>query len=780
MIEDRILPWTQDQEAQGYPVWTDWEALQRTVFFLNTIGEVDTSFNITPYDPNSPEDFAYIKNLILELRAPLQYNLITVPHDYPTIQEGIDAVENGDTVLVSSGTYVENINFNGMNIAVIGEDRETTIIDGNQNGSVVTFESGEDTIAVLSGFTIMNGYATFGAGINLYNSNPILRDLIIMDNTVYQDNSCGGGINCYGASPLIENVIIMENSSNSNGGGFCSWTDSNPILSNVVIKYNNAEFGGGVSCNNCFPVFQKVEISNNDATSRGGGLVAWGDCYPVLTNVTVTNNISNHEGGGLYIFTNSESIVKNSILYSNSAPDGNQIFIHGVVDVSYSDIQGGWEGIGNIDINPLFTDPENGDYTLQSNSSCIDAGDPDLDGDGYTWEIDPDDRDPDGTRMDIGTFYHYYDAGDFSISVNYNEGWNMVGLALSSDDAFYQDIFNSIYSGSLYNFDGMYIAEEYLDEGVGYLLRFYGNTEVNFEGIHISEINIPVEVGWNLISGISTLIPVNAVYSSSIIYPGTIYGFEGTYVNIDYIVPGRGYWARAMHDGEITLSSTVLAIKVVEQVDHLSDANTLKLSSGTHSTTLYFGKDLPEGEKLNYSLPPTFPQIAFDARFSDDMKVLLESGAIEVLNPLETLTVEYDIKIDAGEHMTWVLTSESGDQFFLEDTGEFTVPSEGRFTLHRVSQLPKTFTLNQNFPNPFNNKTSIHYFLPVNAHVTIQIISLTGTLIKSLVKKSQIIGYHHVEWNGEDQNNNIVSSGVYIYKLNTSDHSLTGKCIFLK
>jgi len=295
----------------------------------------------------------------------------TLESPLANIQTAINATTNGDTVSVATGTYVENINFSGKNIVVQGEDRETTIIDGNQNGSVVVFDSGEDSTAIISGFTITNGYASFGAGINLNNSNPILRDLIVMGNTAYAD---GGGINCYGASPLIENVIIMENSSNSNGGGFCSWTDSNPILSNVVIKYNNAEYGGGVSCNNSFPVFQKVEISNNDATGRGGGLVAWGECYPSLTNVTITNNISDDEGGGLYIHANSESILKNSILYSNSAPDGDQIFIGGMIDVSYSDIQGGWEGEGNIDIDPMFVDAANGDYHLLDWSPCIGAG----------------------------------------------------------------------------------------------------------------------------------------------------------------------------------------------------------------------------------------------------------------------------------------------------------------------------------------------------------------------------------------------------------------------
>ena len=87
---------------------------------------------------------------------------------------GINAAGDGNTVNVAEGTYVENINFNGKNIAVIGEDRETTIIDGDSLGSVVTFESGEDTTALLSGFTIQNGNADYGGGIYCANySDPV-------------------------------------------------------------------------------------------------------------------------------------------------------------------------------------------------------------------------------------------------------------------------------------------------------------------------------------------------------------------------------------------------------------------------------------------------------------------------------------------------------------------------------------------------------------------------------------------------------------------------------
>ena len=107
-------------------------------------------------------------------------NIINIPADYPTIQQGINSSIDRDTVLVQPGTYFENINFNGHNI-VLGSlfltTRDTsyiaqTIIDGNSSGSVVTFENGEDSTTVISGFTIQNGAGVDGGGIKCIGSNP--------------------------------------------------------------------------------------------------------------------------------------------------------------------------------------------------------------------------------------------------------------------------------------------------------------------------------------------------------------------------------------------------------------------------------------------------------------------------------------------------------------------------------------------------------------------------------------------------------------------------------
>ncbi len=296
----------------------------------------------------------------LPFLALLPAAIINIPEDYSTIQEGINASIDGDTVLVQPGVYYGGINYFGKQI-VVGSlyvnDRlqqyvEDTFINGSGNEPVVTFENEENVGTILIGFTIINGSSEEGGGIRCISSDPTIRNCIVVNNY----GSLGGGVHC---------------------------NDSNPFFYNTVISNNESDCGLTSTCG-------------------GGGLFCW-QSNPHFINCTINHNSTTgsqgYSGHAIWI---GEGVVYliNSIVWEYSWGQLIDGWL-GEIDTTFSWIQ---DYTPNA-IDPLFVDPEENILALMETSPCIDAGHPDLDGDGITWETDPDDQDPDGTRMDIGAFY---------------------------------------------------------------------------------------------------------------------------------------------------------------------------------------------------------------------------------------------------------------------------------------------------------------------------------------------------------------------------------------
>lgn len=174
---------------------------------------------------------------------------INVPADQSTIQAGIDAAVNGDTVLVSAGRYLENINFNGKAITVASQSGPTsTIIDGGTIDSVAIFSSGETRASVLKGFTLTHGSAYSGGGIYI-SSSPTISGNVIRNNRAC---SLGGGIAVVSASPLIKGNWLVSNSQTVNcvggdGGGIGVWGSGAAKIINNRIVNNSFSLGGGIS-----------------------------------------------------------------------------------------------------------------------------------------------------------------------------------------------------------------------------------------------------------------------------------------------------------------------------------------------------------------------------------------------------------------------------------------------------------------------------------------------------------------------------------------------------
>ena len=341
-----------------------------------------------------------LSTLILALSLvptnPLNAAVRNVPATYATIQAAINAAADGDEVVISPGTYVENINLGGKNIKVRSSDptsatiRSATIIDGNQAGPVINLAGSESLACIIEGLTIRNGKALQGGGISGHSAHATIRYNNIVQNAAEGDHASGGGVAAING--VVHDCLISTNTASSRGGGIygCDTRIYNNIIEynsvvsgsyqsqNIgggidgcrtvkcnIIRHNNAVFGGGASYN--FYVLDNI-IHHNSAVS-GAGVHA---VFSFLGGNTIAHNTASGEAGG-FLESDNYAWVVNNILWGNTAPSMPQT--NTPVPRFYCCIEG-WSGggLGTINSDPLFVNPAAEDFRLQAVSPCRDTG----------------------------------------------------------------------------------------------------------------------------------------------------------------------------------------------------------------------------------------------------------------------------------------------------------------------------------------------------------------------------------------------------------------------
>jgi hypothetical protein len=336
---------------------------------------------------SNPRTWIAISIVLVTFASPSAAKVIYVdanaPADFNNIQAAINYANHGDIIEVQPGTYTghgnRDINFLGKVITVRTIDPNdpnivsATIIDCNGTEEEphrgFLFNNGEDADSILSGLTITNGYAENGGGIHCYNSNPTISKCVLMYNKA---GYCGGGIHCYYSKPFITKCIITENKAVIGGGlAFCEG-----VISECVISNNQAMEGGGLT--GCGGKISDCVINDNVANAWAGGFQ---HCDGQIVNCIVSGNI----GGGFFA-CNGE--IRNCTVVGNT-PDGffacwqgpiTNCIIHDnhrsevghyQIAISYSNIKGGWPGLGNIEVDPCFIRPGYWD----PNGTPVDAND---------------------------------------------------------------------------------------------------------------------------------------------------------------------------------------------------------------------------------------------------------------------------------------------------------------------------------------------------------------------------------------------------------------------
>ena len=339
------------------------------------------------------------------------------------IQTAINAAVNGDTILVADGVYTgtlnKNLDFGGKLITLqsASGNAAACIIDCQGSGRGFYFHTGETAGAIVDGFTIRNGNATTsspggakGAGVYCSGAGPSLTDCIISGNTATNATSAyGGGVCCASSSATLTNCTISGNAvtgSTSSYGGGVSFSGGNATLTDCRISDNRVTasqypFGGGVYCvSSASPTLANCTISDNTATGptagSGGGVystssspkllscliaanrahsfgagISCSSSALVLTNCTIAGNSAAISGGGVYSAGSTATPqFTNNILWGDVPQE---IYVSSSTPVvTYCDVQGGYTGTGNINIDPGFAFID--EFHLMPGSPCIDAG----------------------------------------------------------------------------------------------------------------------------------------------------------------------------------------------------------------------------------------------------------------------------------------------------------------------------------------------------------------------------------------------------------------------
>ena len=384
---------------------------------------------------------------------------VSVPGDYAFIQDAIDAACDGDTVSVDAGTYTENIDFAGLDINVSGAGSETSIIDGSASGSVVTMD-----IGTLSGFTLQNGAASYGAGLYVGGLGSVMLedlavtdnsatygaiyaspsgDLTVSDSTVADNTADYGGafvLMMSGTSDItLSSVEMTGNTTDVAHGVIWANQDSSGTLTleDMLVWGNSSEqgihvdardglttltnivlFDNSGTCANLYDRDGDIEVTNVTCVSNNGDGIEFDD--QGSGSLTAVNVLSTHNGG-YGIVGNNTPVV--SLTYND---------VYGNASGEYSGLSDPTGSDGNLSVDPdfVFFDASAAattwDLHLDPASPLIDAGDPSI-------------TDDDGTTSDIGAYGGA--AGDASYSHDDDndgmaDGWEDAnGLDSTTDDS---------------------------------------------------------------------------------------------------------------------------------------------------------------------------------------------------------------------------------------------------------------------------------------------------------------------------------------------------------
>ncbi len=776
-------------------------------------------------------------------------NIINIPMDYATIQEGIDLSVTGDTVLVHPGTYLENIEFsNKSNVTLCTLEATTgdttyiadTIIDGSneENSTILCYEN--LTNCTIRGFSITGGrgyiywdsddidsWQVFGGGLFLHNS----IELDLMNLNIYNNQASQGGGICFAFENVactMSNINVYNNIGRFIGGGVCFMSNSTDYSQIIFDQYN------------------RCSIFNN--YSPQGMDIGWCFTHGFALDIYL-DMFTWYEPTSYYVNTYSQ--VGD---YPFPVFDIERTFISPIENDLYVSMSGDDTNSGLTPENPLRT----------------------------TWkafqQLNPSDDNPLTVHLLEGDFFE--EINGQGVSIVLKENTILQGTSPNLTHVFAEDFVDTPVSGAVSfgsNQNNMLIKDlsvtslnapaicSYATNNSTINNAIVENSETNYGILNFNsnETNIEIKntilrnnfARWGTIvkayiesikmsnvtmtNNIAGSIPIQDVAQACGLYDiyarNSIHIINSKFINNEH--NGLGGYATFRHF-TLTTSPTLLIDSCLYANNYTSQApsvfdifggfsnvsivnSTFANNSGSDNSYFMIDDSIDRfynnivvnntgfnfdfycfrGTNINFNLfsrtediyqvyqdepidfgsdnligtdplfvggDPAFPEYYYLS--GDDTEVgpspAIDAGTMDLsLFPANYEFPLYDL---AGEDRIY------GSSI---DIGCYEFPGYTNAQDNVTSLEPYSLA---NYPNPFNPTTNISFTIPVKSKVEIAIYNVKGQRIRTLSDEEMEIGEHRIVWNGKDEDNRTVSSGIYFCKMKSTDKSFTTKMVLMK
>jgi len=261
------------------------------------------------------------------------------------------------------------------------------------------------------------------------------------------------------------------------------------------------------------------------------------------------------------------------------------------------------------------------------------------------------------------------------------------------------------------------------------------------------------------------------------IVTSSYFGYSGGYTTAAMLSSGMGYWVKASQAGVLHLPGGLGRSGLVASTVQRSPLKLEVQDAQGNRASVYLAK--AEEMQGSTELPPLPPEGVLDVRFASN--TFMEAFGSR-LHEMQISSAAYPVKVRAtslGGRQLRLQDAQTGGKLLSEPLaeGRSVVVSQAlqRLLLEEMNEIPASFALSQNYPNPFNPTTVIRFALPEASTVTLELYSVLGQKVMTLIQGLYPAGYHSVELNAKT-----LASGTYFYRIQTGKHTAIMKLMLLK